>query len=64
MNPSLKDWLLIKKSLIIQVDSVNNQIIEKINDQPEHDNKIFHLKEEKKRLLGLIERIRKEIDFQ
>ena len=63
MNPSLKDWLLIKKSLIIQVDSVNNQIIEKTKDQPEHDNKIFHLKEEKKRLLGLIERIRKEIDF-
>jgi len=34
MNLLLKDWLLIKKSLIIHVDNVN-QSIERIKDKSE-----------------------------
>ena len=62
MELSLKDWKLIKKSLIVQVDHVN-QAIQQIIDNPEQSEKLKQLQQEKKRLFELIEMIREEIDI-
>jgi len=59
---SLKDWKLIKKSLIVQVDNVN-QVIQQIKNNPEQNEKLIQLQQEKNRLLELIEMIQKEIRF-
>lgn len=62
MDFSLKDWKLIKKSLVFQVNIVYQEI-ELIKEKPGQSKKLEELLEEKKRLFELIEIIRKHIEF-